>query len=788
MKKYFLLLVAGLLLSPQLLYPPLAGEAILPKALNPMGQVDPNGENAKATDQQNELIETLTNLAGKEEKIVDKKTGKMEPIKVQDLKTAIKILESDKDRKMVIKALNGLAAINQETEKQENILQKSSATITYFIEKSATVLINLIGKIGDFPEIISERMIGPEDPDYKENLYVLLLTMSISLTLALIVEIMTRRILYWFNIRRPRDFSFKKMPLHVLRTITPVILFGLVGYEAIYCSQGEDNIITERGFIIMTTIIMIRTGWLVLRVLFGHTEKAQEQPMSVHPSLEEAEQTLQSFSYQFTLTLFQITIIGIIFAEISRQLGIEPTAYDVWLKIIGFGIVSLMVIGTSRTRNLVAQAFRYDEEKTHGLTLVLSRFISFIGGYWYLLTGMSVISAYLLWIFNLDIIAWMILKSIILIVVLTALFLTSRHLIMNYIMRHENAAQRTQTVSLSSSIGYLEGSIGKGFLLVWHVLYLFILLELIGADPSELLSNPKVQPHLTEVITTILIFGIIRVLWLWVDYIAKIQLKPKKIGKRTVESSQFVKTLTPVVRSIAHWLLMFMGIILILSAFKVDYTPLLYILSFASLAIALGAQGLVKDLINGVLTIIEGNIAVGEVISVGSNTGTVETLSLRGISLRHSNGSLQSISFSDISNIINKSRDYTVVPIEVNVPYHTDVGAVHKVLLAAFADINLDPLFNKQIIEPLSISGIDRFSDNGYTITANIKVKPDPKNKFLKAFNAVLKNRLEEEDILPPPSQKVLNVNMDHDYGLVEEVGVDDEDGVENKKVRKKRE
>ena len=758
MKKLLLPLVSFLIFT--ILEVIHAGEGTAP--ITPLTQVaSPEEEKEKATHQQKELIETLTNLAGKEEKVINKKTGKLEPIKIQDLKTAIKILESEKDRKTIIQALKSLAAINEEAEKQEDILQKASSTITNFIETSATFLINLVGKAGDFPEIISKKMIDFEDPDYKDNLYILVMTMSIAIILALIVEMITRRTLYWFNIRRPRDFSFQKMPLHVLRTITPVILFGIVGYGAIFRSQGEDNIITERGFIIMTTLIMLRTAWLVLRVLFSPNGKIDQERVNNEPMADDAQLTLQSFSYQFTLTLFQITIIGIIFAEISRQLGIEPTAYAVWLKIIGFGIVSLLVIGTSRTRNLVARAFRYDEEKTHGFTLILSKIISFIGGYWYVFMALSVISVYILWLFDLDVIAWIILKSIVQIVVVTMLFLIFRHLIMNFITIHEKEAQQTQIVSLSSSIGSFEGAIGKVFLLVWHILYLFILTELLGADPIAMMSDPKIQPYLTEAISIILILGIIRGLWLWVDYIAKIQMKPKKVGKRLIETSQFVKTLIPIIKSIAHWLLVFIAIILIMSAFKFEVKSLFYILGPFAIVIGFGAQGLVKDLINGVLTVVEGNIAVGEVISVGSNTGTVETLTLRGISLRHGNGSLQSISFSDMTNIINKSRDYTVVPIEVSVPYRTDVGAVHKVLLAAFADINLNPQFNKQIIDPLTISGIDKFSDNGFTITASIKVKPDPKNKFLKAFNEVLKARLEQDNILPPPSQKVLNVNMD---------------------------
>lgn len=738
-----------------------ASQSPLPKGLSQIEKMA-NSDQEKAATQQNELIETISNLAGKEDKTVDQKTGKIESIKVQDLESAIKILKSNKDREQLVKVLSALAYANQESNKDQSFLQKASITVTDFTESSATFIINIVKKGKDLSSFIHERMIGPEDPEYKSQLYILILTMSFAIVIALLIEIITRHTLFRFNIHRPKGFSFKNLPLHILRTITPVILFGLVGYSSIYLTQGENNIITERGFILMTTIIMIRTSWLVVRVLFIQPAVTKDDNNLTDIKMGDERQSLQAFSYQFTLTLFQILIIGIVFAEMSRQLEIEPTAYSAWIKLIGFGFVTLLVIACYRMKSSVARFFRYDEERTQGFTQILSHIIQFIGGYWNVITGISVITSYVLWVFDLDLIAWMIFKIFLVIVLMTTIFIFIRKLIIGFIIHHEDKAKRSQSISLSSSIGYFEGSLGKVMLLAWHLLYILIIMEFLGADPLLILANPSVSPHVTEAISTILILAIIRGLWLWVDYLAMIQLKPKKIGRRIIESNLFVKTITPILRSIAHWLLVFIGIILIMSAFKIDITPLLYIVSLCGIAIALGAQGLVKDLINGILTVIEGNIAVGEIVSIGSNTGTVETLSLRGVSLRHSNGSLQSISFSNINDIVNKSRDYTLMMIEIPVPFKTEVGLVHKVLLSAFADISMDPHFSKQIIEPIAITGIDRFSDSGFVVTANIRTKPDPRSRFRKAFNEILKVRMEEENVFPPPSQKVLNLNQDY--------------------------
>ena len=127
-------------------------------------------------------------------------------------------------------------------------------------------------------------------------------------------------------------------------------------------------------------------------------------------------------------------------------------------------------------------------------------------------------------------------------------------------------------------------------------------------------------------------------------------------------------------------------------------------------------------------------IIVGDVVTVGNHSGTVESLSIRAIFLRHSTGALQRIPFSEISSIINNSRDYAVLPIDVAISYRTDIGHIYDALKRTGEEMVNDAAFSKMVLEPLTISGIDKFTDNAVHVMANFKIKPEFWSPMLSIF------------------------------------------------------
>jgi small-conductance mechanosensitive channel len=260
-----------------------------------------------------------------------------------------------------------------------------------------------------------------------------------------------------------------------------------------------------------------------------------------------------------------------------------------------------------------------------------------------------------------------------------------------------------------------------------------------------------VSHPMTKTATTIgTIWGIIYVVWLGLDFFVQYHTKPQQIKGKKREPTVFAKTFGPMLHSVAKWLMVLVTIFVTLESFGFDLKIFVYLMSAFALAVSLGSQSLVKDIINGFFALVDGSFAVGDVVTIGAHTGAVESLSLRSITLRHNTGYLQTIPFSEVGNIINRSRNYNVVQIDVATSYKTKIGTVHEALSKAEKDMSKDPIFGKMILEALKVTGVDRFAESAVHVSASIKITPDPNNYFAREFNRLLKTHLDALGIAPP--------------------------------------
>lgn len=101
--------------------------------------------------------------------------------------------------------------------------------------------------------------------------------------------------------------------------------------------------------------------------------------------------------------------------------------------------------------------------------------------------------------------------------------------------------------------------------------------------------------------------------------------------------------------------------LIILSSIGVDIVPLLAGAGVLGLAIGFGAQKLVSDMLSGVFFLIDDTFRIGEYLTAGNISGSVEKITLRNLWLRHHRGMLQIVPFSDLGPITNFMRGGMVV-------------------------------------------------------------------------------------------------------------------------------
>jgi small-conductance mechanosensitive channel len=211
-----------------------------------------------------------------------------------------------------------------------------------------------------------------------------------------------------------------------------------------------------------------------------------------------------------------------------------------------------------------------------------------------------------------------------------------------------------------------------------------------------------------------------------------------RIDHRTETLRHFVRSLGRTVLAIG---------IVIMITFEVgwDLTPLLAGAGIASLAVAFGAQSLVKDVIAGFFVLLEDQFSVGENVRIGTLEGVVEEMTLRVTVLRNADGEVHVIPNGSIQTVSALSRDWRRALVDVEVSSKEELGRVFGVL-AAVNDA-LSKSQHRVVIDRPTIVGIEKMTGNGVTIRLAAKTLPDKQGEVAHEWRMRIKETFDREGI-----------------------------------------
>ncbi len=221
-------------------------------------------------------------------------------------------------------------------------------------------------------------------------------------------------------------------------------------------------------------------------------------------------------------------------------------------------------------------------------------------------------------------------------------------------------------------------------------------------------------------------------------------------------------TFSRVFKSIATAAWIVIGAIGTLSVLGVDIAPLLAGAGIIGLALSLGSQSVIKDMINGFLIVLEDQYAVGDVIAVGAVSGLVENMNLRITQLRNAEGRLITIPNSAIAIVENLSKDWSRVDVAIDVAYHSNVDEAIAVISQVAYTLSQDPVWKDKILDTPQVLGIDRIDHTGVLIRTWIKTKPLEQWNVAREYRRRLKITLDEKGIsigIPQQSLELTNPN-----------------------------
>ncbi|MEJ2587055.1 MAG: mechanosensitive ion channel [Deltaproteobacteria bacterium] len=282
-----------------------------------------------------------------------------------------------------------------------------------------------------------------------------------------------------------------------------------------------------------------------------------------------------------------------------------------------------------------------------------------------------------------------------------------------------------------------------------------VMAEILGFPVSSFvvsdIGSMLILRAIAIVVTIGIVLGVIEV-----SYLVGNAILSGKVGKRKGAVSQKTKTLIPVALTAVKIGVWFTGGIIILDRLGVNTTPILAGAGIVGLAIGFGSQTLVKDLINGLFILFEESIRIGDWATVGNKGGHVEAIGLRTVRLRDLHGNVHVIPNSSIDTVTNLSKEFSRAVMDVGVAYREDVDKVIEILEEIGKGMAEDPVYGKNILEPLEIFGLDRFEDSSVVIRARFMTKPLKQWGVRREFNRRLKRVFDERGIEIPFPHRTL--------------------------------
>ncbi|OYD81594.1 hypothetical protein CHT98_24995 [Azospirillum brasilense] len=193
----------------------------------------------------------------------------------------------------------------------------------------------------------------------------------------------------------------------------------------------------------------------------------------------------------------------------------------------------------------------------------------------------------------------------------------------------------------------------------------------------------------------------------------------------TSTRAQRMATLLPLLRKFMQVVLVAIVVMIVLSSLGIEIGPLLAGAGVVGIAIGLGAQSTIADILAGVFFLLEDAFHMGDYVEVGNLRGTVEGISLRSLKLRHHRGAVHTLPFGQIKALTNYSRDWALMRLEFRVPPETDMGLVKKLVKEVGKELSADPEMGPSFIEPLKSQGVRRVEDDAAIIGVKFITKPN---------------------------------------------------------------
>ncbi|NLZ49555.1 MAG: mechanosensitive ion channel family protein [Clostridiales bacterium] len=266
------------------------------------------------------------------------------------------------------------------------------------------------------------------------------------------------------------------------------------------------------------------------------------------------------------------------------------------------------------------------------------------------------------------------------------------------------------------------------------------------------ITNEQINKFISHILRVIIVTLCMYVAIKVGNKIIEKAVEKQKKSKFTLDPKK-ANTIGAILKSILKYVVYFLGFTTIFSIFFNNIT-----LTFAGIggvALGLGAQSLIKDVINGFFILFEEQYSVGDYITIEGKSGVVESIELRITKIRDFSGDLHIFPNGSITTVTNHSRGDMRFVVEVDIAYEEDAYKAMDVLREACNEFSK---INDNVVSGPDVSGVSALKDSGVTIKIVGKAKAMKQWSCENELRAFVKKTLDEAGIeIAYPVTKVLN-------------------------------
>ncbi|MGA2602387.1 MAG: mechanosensitive ion channel family protein, partial [Bryobacteraceae bacterium] len=241
-------------------------------------------------------------------------------------------------------------------------------------------------------------------------------------------------------------------------------------------------------------------------------------------------------------------------------------------------------------------------------------------------------------------------------------------------------------------------------------------------------------------------------------YSVKMMLKSGAVSPFELEKR--AATVSNVIRKSLILLIWTLAVLMALQKLGFEIGPLVASLGVVGIAVGFGAQSLVKDVLGGILLLLENQIRVNDVAVINGTGGLIEEINLRTTVLRAENGAVHIFPNGGIQSLSNLTRDYSYYVFELSLDYAVDPGQVVAELKRIGAEIAGEEAYKDSILAPIEVYGVDRLTSSAMVVKGRLKTLPGHQWTAGRELNRRIKIRFGEVGIgVPFPVYTVQMVN-----------------------------